>query len=227
LGSTSSSLFIDDVELRPGNYVYLPLVLDDLCSSYRYFDDFSDPTSGWYPGSSENLTHVYLDGEYQIRFEDWDMRYSVTPDLVIPSSNYRVEADMRNAWFSPGTYGLRFGVHWREVSPGDWQMDQTYQVLIDSYHQEYFVNKLAGSNWSTLRNWTSSAAINHFQETNHLRVDRVGTSIRIYINGYAMPAITDASYTSSGRDAGIVAYSYDYRPVDMRFDNFHASICPQ
>jgi hypothetical protein len=232
-----SSLYIDDVAIEAqsfGHSVYLPLILGNGCSGYNYFDDFSVPSGAWYPGIFEAdygvTAHQYtFDGEYQLRFEGPGpyMYWYVTPDMAIPSSNYRVEADMRNAEDTDGTYGLRFGTRWYEVSPGDWQMDQTYQVVIDPNYQDYFVEKLAGGEWSTLRNWTYSGAIHANRATNHLRVDRVGTSIRIYINGTAMPAITDASLTGSGRGAGIAAYgNYDY-PLDMRFDNFHATTCVQ
>jgi hypothetical protein len=229
-GSGNSNLFIDDVAISEQSFAYsvhLPIILGNFCSGYDYFEDFSDPNSGWYPGVNGAVTHEYVGGEYQILFNDWYQDWLTTPDLVIPASNYRVEADMRNAWVNSGTYGLIFGVHWYQASDNEWHMDQGYQVMINPNYQEYFVNKIVGNSWPTLRNWTYSGAIRKNSATNHLRVDRIGTSIRVYINGTAMPAITDASYTSSGRDAGISAHSYDSYPVDMRFDNFHASICPQ
>jgi hypothetical protein len=229
--SFGSSLFIDDVTIEERSLdhsVYLPIALGNGCSGYSYFDGFGAPSGEWYPGVDGKTTRAYLNGEYQIRFEDWNLSSFVTPDLVIPSSNYRVEADMRNDLVNPGDYGLRFGVHWYYNSADDaWDMDQTYQVLVNPNTQMYFVNKLTGGNWPTLRDWTYSGAIHPNGATNHLRVDRIGTSIRIYINGTALPALTDTSFTSSERDAGIVAYSYDYFPVDMRFDNFHASTCVQ
>jgi hypothetical protein len=229
-GSDNSNLFIDDVAISEQSFAYsvhLPIILGNFCSGYDYFEDFSDPNSGWYPGIDGYVTHVYTNGEYQIRFDYWDQDWLTTPDLVIPASNYRVEADMRNDWVNSGTYGLIFGVHWYQASDNEWHMDQGYQVMISPNYQEYFVNKIVGNSWPTLRNWTYSGAIRKNSATNHLRVDRIGTSIRIYINGTAMPAITDASYTGSGRDAGISAHSYDTFPVDMRFDNFHATTCVQ
>jgi hypothetical protein len=237
-GSLPSSLYIDDVAIEEpsfGHSVYLPIVSGNGCSGYNYFDDFGAPSGAWYPGIFFNgeygvTAHQYtFDGEYQLRFEGPDMWwYAHDLSQAIPSSSYRVEADMRSAAdYTAGTYGLRFGVHWYEASPGDWEMDQTYQIVIDPYYQDYFVEKLVGGNWTTLRNWTYSGAIRKNSATNHLRVDRIGTSIRVYINGTAMPALTDASITASGRDAGVVAFAYDDYPVDMRFDNFHVTTCVQ
>ena len=224
---TNSNLFIDDVTLEgqsPDYSVYLPIVLNNACG-YDYFDDFSDPNSGWYPGVDGDVTRAYIGGEYRILFDNFNLDWYVTPDLVIPSSNYRVEADMReDSNFPSGTYGLIFGVHWGSSNGAD----QAYQVLISPRYRQYFINKKVGGSWPILRNWTYSEAIHSdARATNHLRVDRVGTAIRVYINGTAMPALTDASYTGSGRDAGVAAYSYDSYPVDMLFDNFHASTCPQ
>jgi hypothetical protein len=227
-----SNLFVDDVTLEGQSFshsVYLPMVMNGFCPGYDYFDDFSDPDSGWYPGVSGSVTHEYVDGEYQIRFDDFWVPWFVTPDLAIPSSNYRVEVDLPNDWVDPGGYGLIFGVHWYWNSAlGAWRTDQGYRVHINSFDRTYQINKIvAGDNWPILRNWTYNAAIRPNGATNHLRVDRVGTAIRLYINGTAMPALTDASYTGAGRDAGISAESFDSYPVDMRFDNFHVSICPQ
>jgi hypothetical protein len=231
-GDLNSNLFIDDVTFvdQPLTYFFhLPTILVNPCSSYDYFADFSNPSGEWYPGIDGAITHVYLGRVYQLRFDDAWQTWFVTPDLVIPSSNYRVEADVRNDGVNPGGYGLVFGVHWYyDDDLGQWRTDQGYRLHVNSIDQTYQIHKIVASdNWPILRDWTYSAAIRPYGATNHLRVDRVGTSIRVYINGTAMPALTDGSYTSSGSDAGLSAESFDTYPVDMRFDNFHATACPQ
>ena len=52
----------------------------------------------------------------------------------------------------------------------------------------------------------SSKDVHHYG-TNLIRVDRISTKIRIYMNGTLVVNITDSSYTGSGRAAGIRAYS--------------------
>lgn len=85
--------------------------------------------------------------------------------------------------------------------------------------------KYMNDTWSTLIDWTYSPAI-YPDKSNHLRVDRVGTLIRLYINGVQVNTATDTSFTSAGRDAGLRVYSGDSTPLDTRFDNFSATCLP-
>jgi hypothetical protein len=76
--------------------------------------------------------------------------------------------------------------------------------------------------WTLLIDWTYNPAIRSGQQTNRLRVERVGTQISFYVNDTLVTTYTDAAFAGPGRDAGVRAYSYDVVPVDMRFDNFAA-----
>lgn len=182
-----------------------------------YFDDFSNPNSGWASGEDKNVIYQYLSGEYQIYLKRGDWGWAITPDLVLPS-DYRIEVDARRVSYGVSSYGLIFGTLWTADS------FETYQVVIWPTDAEFLVNKrtLDGT-WTTIQDWTYSSAINYDYETNRIRVDRIGTSIMIYINGTMVANFTDASFTGPGRDAGIRAYSYWDAPVDVRFDDFRAS----
>jgi hypothetical protein len=217
--SLNSNYFLDDVTLEgatPGDYyVYLPLTLKNFWAGY--FDDFSNPNSGWAVGENENVIYRYLNGEYQIYLKRGDWGWAITPDLVLPG-DYRIEVDARRVSSGVCSYGLVFGTRWTSDS---WE---TYQVIVWPTDGEFLVNKRAlDGSWTTIQDWTYSSAINRNYGTNRIRVDRVGTAIRIYINGTLVANITDSSFTGPGRDAGIRAYSYWNAPVDVRFDNFRAS----
>jgi len=217
--SLNSNYFVDNVVLSGitgERYVYLPVVMRDFWAGY--FDDFSNPNSGWAVGENENVIYRYLNGEYQIYLKRKDGVLGITPDLVLPS-DYRIEVDARKV--SPGvcSYGLIFGV--RRTAPSSWE---TYQVIVWPTGGQFYINKRAlDGTWSVIQDWTYSSAINLNYGTNRIRVDRIGTAIRIYINGTMVANITDSSFTGPGRDAGIRAYSYSDAPVDVRFDNFRAS----
>ncbi len=66
--SFNSNLFLDDVTLQGGSsgehYLSLPLIDNAYWSGY--FDDFSNPSSGWASGENSNTIYGYLNGEYQI-----------------------------------------------------------------------------------------------------------------------------------------------------------------
>jgi len=195
--------------------VYLPLVLRNFWA--EYFDDFSDPTSGWAIGEYANVIYRYLNGEYQIYLKREESSFAITPDLVLPS-DYRIEVDARRVSSGVCSYGLVFGTRWTADS---WE---TYQVIVWPTDGKFLVNKRTlDSSWTTIQDWTYSSAINQNYGTNRIRVDRIGTIIRIYVNGTMIANITDSSLTGPGRDAGIRAYSYWDAPVDVRFDNFSAS----
>ncbi len=219
--SLNSNYFVDDVTVdttappATDSYTYLPVALANFWAGY--FDDFSDPNSGWYTGDLESRKYAYLNGEYQILLKIPDQGGGVTPDLVLPPA-YRIEVDARQTSIVSSTYGILFGARW----VGDTY--ETYQFLVAPTFQEYFVEKRSlDGTWQLLVDWTDSSVIHYGTGTNHLRVDRIGTLIKLYINGTLVTSFTDSSFTSPGRDAGIRAYSYEGAPVDVRFDNFSAT----
>jgi hypothetical protein len=220
--SYNSNLFIDDVTLTGGSggetRVLLPAVLNNYCT-YHYFDDFSDPNSGWGSGDDTNYTYGYLAGEYQLLIKSpngaaWD-----TPNLVLPA-NYTIEVDAYQPSNARSPHGIVFGAR------GNGGQTEYYQFVISAATQQYLLQKKYSSgNWSTVIPATGSATINQ-NASNHLRVDRAGASIRLYINGIQVNSATDSSLTGAGRDAGVKAYSGNSVPVDTRFDNFRADCLP-
>jgi len=199
------------ISFTPVATTYLPLAMK---SDVIYFDDFSNPNSGWVSGENADLKYGYLNGEYQILLKTTGATLLVTPDLVLPG-DYRIEVDARQASSNQGSYGLMFGI---QLSGSSYE---GHQFMIFPASQQYLLEKrnMDGS-WQILIDQTYSPAIQPGMGANHLRVDRIGTAIHLYANGVLLTTFTDGSFTSSGRDAGVRAYSYDSAPVDVRFDNF-------
>jgi hypothetical protein len=225
---TDSSLFshllIDDIAFSGAggaSLTYLPINLKNYWSGY--FDDFSDPNSGWITGDNRYFKYGYLNGEYQIYIKMARMGPGITPgpadgrDLYL-ASDYRVEVDARTASAVAGTYGLRFGIEYSSDS------FEAYQVVVWPPSGEFILDKRTmDGTWTTIVHWTYSSAINRGSGTNHIEVERVGSKIEIYMNGVEVANVTDGTLLGSGRDAGLVAYSGDSTGVDVRFDNFAAS----
>jgi hypothetical protein len=221
-GNGQPTFYLDDISLvgRPqwNYYVYLPLINKNSCGFY-YFDDFSVPTGRWWTRDDADITLDYVNEEYQILLKNAYSDWLQTPDLVLPS-NYRIEVDVYQPSSAQNDHGLVFGTRW---NGSNWE---TYQFLIYAPTQEYFlVKRYMNGNWSTLIDWTYSPEI-YPDTSNHLRVDRVGTLIRLYINGVQVNTSTDASFTGAGRDAGLRVYSGNSAWVDTRFDNFSATCLP-
>ena len=218
-GNGQPTFYLDDISLigRP-SIIFLPAIFNDYCAS-QYFDDFSTQTGRWWVDDNADRTLGYVDEEYQILLKNTNSGWLQTPDLVLPN-NYRIEVDAYQPSSDRDSHGLSFGIRW---NGGDWE---SYQFLVYPPSQVYLLEKnYMNGTWVTLIDWTGSAAIN-LDTPNHLRVDRVGTLIRLYINGVQVNTATDASFTGTGRDAGVRVYSGNSAPVDTRFDNFSATCLP-
>jgi len=195
----------------PSFTTYLPFVAKNY---FYFFDDFSDADSGWETGENDNAVWKYLNNEYQIRLKGTNGVLGITRELSLPA-NYRIEVDARQATTSAGAYGLMFGVAYGNNSY------EGYQVIVFPATQDFLLEKRSMDGvWTTLiEDGTQIAAINQGTASNHIRFDRIGDSIHIYINHILVGTCTDSSFTGSGRDIGLRVYSYD-TTTDTRFDNF-------
>jgi len=220
LQSSMSLSYTSPINFTPAFTTTLPLVFGNYNSLLLYFYDFSDPNSGWWIVDKESSKAGYLNGEYQILLKNTGWGLVTWPGLVLPS-DYRIEVDARQASSNAGSYGLMFGLQY-----GVDLLNEGYQIIVYPNTQEYRLNKLLDGSYHMLIDWTYSSAIHQGMGTNHLRVDRIGTVIYIYINDTLVTTFTDSSFTSAGRDAGVRAYSYNSAPVDVRFDNFSAYRTP-
>jgi hypothetical protein len=204
---------------RPGGgptTVVLPLVLRRYSPSLLFFDDFSNPASGWDSVENESARIGYLNGEYQILLKKTSTGAGITPDLVLPA-NYSLSVQARELTGRTSSYGLMFDL--RVVGSSF----EVHQFLIDPRGRQFLLERrdLAG-NWTVLIDWTYHSAIQGGTASNLLAVERVGSTLRFWVNDTLVRTYTDTGFASAGRDGGLRAYSYDQAPVDVRFDNFAA-----
>jgi hypothetical protein len=214
-GSNNSNLFIDDVTLGGESFVFLPLIFKNYCS-FQYFDDFSTQTGRWTVRDDADINLSYVGGEYQMLLKKTNLSWWQTPDLVLPN-DYRIEVDAYQSSTAKENHGVAFGLRYGQCGN---------ELNVYPPAQEYLLGKWdMNGNYTKLIDWTKNWAINQ-NTSNHLRVDRVGTLIRLYINGVQVNSFTDASFTGAGRDAGLIVYSGDSAPINTHFDNFSAT-CSQ
>ena len=218
--SLNSNYFVDDVTLEgvtPGDhYVYLPLALKNFWAGY--FDDFSNPNSGWCVEDTPDARFGYANGEYQVMIKRQNVGYMCTPDLAIPISNYRVEVDARMVSSNPGSYSLVFGIRWGQNTR------ENYVVSVEPYTRYYKIQRRnMDGTWTTLVDWTYSSLINPGMQTNRLQIYRFGTYIWFGVNGFFVTSVSDSNIVGTGLDAGVGVNSYNNVPVEVRFDNFRVS----
>ena len=172
-----------------------------------YFDDFSDPGSGWWVVDYPYSSTAYVNGEYQILLKALG-KYQMV-DSGFRCHDCAVEVDARFASSQLGVYGLLFGL------AKDWD---TYMFNVNGV-QEYSLYSKVSDDWQTLVEWTFSPHINRGGETNHLRVERKGPYIGLYVNGRYLTAVDDSSLMGLF-GVGLQTASSNSAYLDARFDNF-------
>jgi hypothetical protein len=219
-GDVQPTFYLDDISLiGQWNYVYLPLINNNYCS-FHYFDDFSDPNSGWDVEGNDSYLIRYLGGEYQILLNYPNSWAFGLPNLDLPG-NYRLEVDARQTSAYGSAYGMLFGIGWGNDTY------EAYQFLVEPQTQKYLLDKRSmNGSWNALIGWTDASIINSGTGTNHLVVERIGSAIYLYINDVWVDTAYDSSFISPGRDMALYVDSYNQAPLDVRFDNFRADCLP-
>jgi uncharacterized repeat protein (TIGR01451 family) len=208
--------------------LYLPIIFKNyepiICTPY--FDDFSDPNSGWCDNdrcdnNGDAQTGYSVDGKFFIRRYVSGMRVVQAP--VGFANHYTVEVDVR--WDSANVgyeYGLIFG-QVRFPVP-------TYRFGVDPVNQRYRLKYHNGRNWECINQsdpcWVKSSSITSTASiSNHLKVKCNGTTVSLYANGELLWK-GDSDIPSCAGQVGLFAQSSPTVPNALAyFDNFRVS-CP-
>lgn len=187
---------------------YLPLLTSNYCPDF--YDDFSNPGSGWEIGEDDYVRTEYLDGEYRLLTKEAEYIY-LYPAPSCARSNYVVEVDAR--WVGqPGfSYGIFFGL------VGDYE--QFYFVEINTDYSMVWVFRYGSDDFVELLH-AGTTAINQGGASNHITVTRDGEAIRVRVNDAPIYDWYDATILGL-TGYGVLSSPYDDVPTsDARFDNF-------
>ena len=195
------------------NSYSIRLNVSECATSFAYFDDFSNPSSGWFDNGD---SMGYRSGEYQVRV-DVENAWTGVVNPYVGSMDYTLGADMRLYSGGPVRYGLIF----------DWQdWDHFYVFSVNPEAQNYSVLRRDGSNWVTIMGNTSSSHINSGNSTNHLEVTVLQNLFEVRVNGHNLGTFNGGAYASRfNREdgdlwVGLYAKSGTGIPVTARYDNF-------
>lgn len=200
-------LSLGAVTINQPESVYIPIVSKP--REKIFFDDFSDPSSGWPVSDQEHGEYRYVNGEYEISLRIEDM-WSAARAPIRDINNYAVAADMRLHSGRNAGYGLIFELV-------DW--DHFYLFIVFPESQGYALFRFE-SKWVPIIPITHSNAILQGSATNHLEIKRVGSEITILVNGAQLDKAGDSSYLGSDREVGLYIESSNMAPIEVRFDNF-------
>jgi hypothetical protein len=187
----------------------LPLCLTNYCSDF--YDDFSDPSSGWEAGEDKYVRFGYLNGEYQIVSKKSGYFY-LFDSPSCERVNYIVEVDARWVGKTGNSYGIVFGISGNFDRYYLFEINTDYQMFRLLYHGE--------AGWDVIIAPENSGSVQSGNATNHLKVAREGNNIGLWINGVKERTVFD-NRISGPTKAGIVSSPYSNRSTsDARFDNF-------
>jgi len=204
----SSTSELHTVDLRR---IHLPLLVKNhyLCSDF--FDDFSDPSSGWYIGEDSEGRAEYLNGEYSVLLKPADY-FWVLGAPTCDQVNYSVEVEARWAGDSGASYGLIFGIQ------GDYE--QFYSFDVNTDYQDFALYLYGPGGWTEIAPVTYSSAIHPGAETNHLKATRSGDAITLEVNGTVLGTWTDSTISGESGSGLIVSTYSDAEDGEASFDNF-------
>jgi len=192
--------------------LFLPLVLKNYCPDF--FDDFSNPASGWWVGEDSYVRAEYLSGEYRVLSKQAGYFYLFDAPTC-NRENYVVELDARWSGTPGSSYGIIFG-----ITSG---FNQYYLFDMNTDYRQFRLYRRDPTGFTLIVPPTPSSAINGGTASNHMKATRNGSSITLEVNGTVLGTWSDSAI-SGLTGAGLVSSPYSNNPIsDARFDNFRVT----
>ena len=176
-----------------------------------FWDDFSNPDSGWDRFSSdEGLTDYYNDAYKILVNKDthffWANPYQNFDDQII-----EVEATV----ISTSTDN-QYGIVCRHLDVDNW-----YALVISSDGYAAIRKRYQGNELEFIADWVQSPTIHLGDSTNNLRAECIGPRLAFYVNGMLAIEVIDADISTG--DAGLLAGTFEAPSIEVLFDNFQVS----
>lgn len=195
--------------LFPLNHLYSAQTIDIQNSEIIFSDDFSNSSSGWDRQRNTDGVTDYQNGRYLIEVDRANFDYFSNPSISLADG--RVEVEATN---SSEVEDNEFGVICRFQNKNNF-----YAGLISS-DGYYGIFKVKGGEYQLLgmEVMPKSTAIKSGSEKNLIRLDCIGSNLRLFVNGVQLDERQDADFTKG--DVGLLAGSYQVPGVKVLFDNF-------
>jgi hypothetical protein len=174
-------------------------------------DDFSNSGSGWDQVNETQGSTDYQDGGYRIFVNEVNYSVWANPNQGA-YTDVRIEVDAHKI---AGVDDNEYGIICRHADPSNY-----YAGVITSDGYFGFWRRVDGGDLEMVgyENMQTSDAIKLGGETNHIRLDCVGSTLTLYANGELLGQATDTSIASG--DVGLYAGTFDTAGTDVLFDNF-------
>jgi len=173
-----------------------------------FYDDFTNPNSGWDHFTSAEGTMDYDASGYRFLVNALQANFWSTPGKLF--RDVRMEVDVAKIG---GPDENRIGLLCRFIE-GNYYF---FMVSSDGY---YTIGKYIGGNVIQLgqSEMQPNESIHTGLAVNHLRGDCYGDTLTFYVNGNPVAQAQDADFAEG--DVGLLAGTFSEPGVDVIFDNF-------
>jgi hypothetical protein len=174
-----------------------------------FADDFSSTDSGWDRHSDEQVVTDYAQGGYRIWVNETQSDVWANPGISVDDAVIEVDATT-----TAGPLDNDLGVLCRYQDADNFYM---FEISSDGFA---IIAKYSAGEWTGLTGdgMQPTDAIVQGKTTNHLRVECVGSSLRLYVNSTLVAEVSDDTFASGS--VGLIAGTFDEPGTDILFDNF-------
>jgi hypothetical protein len=174
--------------------------------SVLFRDNFDDPkSSDFTEENNDTAIYKFVDGTYAITVKKAKFLSWATMNGTYTNASIAVDANIDGSKTSAA--GLIF----------HYQDDKNFYIFTVDGEGRYELDVYKDDQPTTLVDWTESSAIKAAGETNKLRVETNGDTIRLYANDKLLDEVSDNSI-SRGK-AALVVNTFDDPNVTVKFDN--------
>jgi hypothetical protein len=178
----------------------------DAAGPTLYSDNFdSEQSSDFTAETNESSVYKFADGTYQITVTKPKLISWATMRGDYGDASISVDASIDGP--SASAAGLIF--HYKD--------DKNFYIYSVDGEGRYELDVYKDDKPITLVDWTESPAIKHVGETNTLRVETSGDTIRLYANDKLLDEVSDS--TIANGKAALVVNTFDDPNVTVAFDN--------
>lgn len=181
-------------------------------SSVLFQDDFSSTSSGWDRTTYDDGSQTdYVDGGYHILVNDEYASVWANPGINVADVSVEVDGVKRG-----GVDDNEFGVICR------YQDESNFYAGSISSDGFYAIVKIQDGEFGYVgtEGMQSSDLILQGEQVNRVRLDCVGSTLTLYVNGMQLISGNDSSFGSG--DVGLYAGTFGTPGIDVFFDNFAA-----
>lgn len=201
-------------------FVFLPIVFK---SDVVFFDDFSDPNSGWPDDESyEDCYYEYRNGRYQVKVTA-DGQRCIIPNFNIPkqvNGTFSVKVRRTSDEERHMLYGLIFGAG-VDATEDRWALEMYPNDDSECDGKPfYWLYALVDGERKYFRDRCTDHIDTDEDKWNELKIIRNGKTIKVYINGESKGEYNDANHLLDKGYTLLEVVSASEENISVEFDDF-------